>query len=309
MKSPRNKKGKPGTRSNAWDDWQRYLKKETQRIKQKSSGSIVELRLVEPETAPPPVDDPAVENQRIGTPGDAFEARQAPVPGVSREEAIQVSDDQIGKTVQPFTFKDYRDIRPLTSEELFGQDQASVRKDTRSANVDEAVVSPVATEEIDISDEEIETPGDIPIGSTVEVISEKLLGKAKGQAAVEAPKIESGKKRKGRKKATDTDSGPGLFDSVSEHGTSARLRLTRKSKLDREELIDKLLDPVISLEEAATLIGVCKTTVRRYTNKGELECLRTPGSQRRFKLSQVLEFVKKREVSQAPQRGRKKKGN
>ena len=52
---------------------------------------------------------------------------------------------------------------------------------------------------------------------------------------------------------------------------------------------------MISLEEASTLIGVCKTTVRRYTNRDELECLRTPGRQRRFKLSQVLEFVKKRE--------------
>jgi excisionase family DNA binding protein len=279
---------------------QRYLKKETQRIKQKSSGSVLELKLVETEPAPPPPDK-STENPRIGTPGDAFEARQAPVPGVSREEAIQVSDDQIGKTVQPYTYRDYRGIRPLTGDELFDSSQASTRGNTDSVAADEAILSPVATEEIELA-------GEIPIGSTVEVISKKLSGEKKVTATVEAPNKESEKKKKGRKKAGPDNAIPGLFDSVSEHGTSARFRLTRKSKLDREELIDKLLDPVISLEEASTLIGVCKTTVRRYTNKGELECLRTPGSQRRFKLSQVLEFVKKREVSQAPHRGRKKKG-
>lgn len=306
MRSPRNKRGKTGTRSNAWDDWQRYLKKETQRIKQKSSGSVVELKLGSQEQAQRPPESPPAENSKIGTPGDAFEARQPPVPGVPREEAIQVSDDQIGKTVQPYTFQDYRDIRPLTGEELFVSGQAS-DEDSAPAGADEAVISTVMVDDTPFQEEEIEVGRKIKIGSTVEVISEKLLGETKGVKPKEPEKSEV-QKKKGRKKAKE-ETGPGLFDSVSEHGASARQRLTRRSRLDREELIDKLLDPVISLEEAATLIGVCKTTVRRYTNNGELECLRTPGAQRRFKLSQVLEFVKKREVSQSSRRGRKKKGN
>ena len=62
----------------------------------------------------------------------------------------------------------------------------------------------------------------------------------------------------------------------------------------RNKLIDELLDPTISLEEAAILIGVHKGTVRRYTNAGKLKCLRTPGNQRRFKLSYVTEFIEER---------------
>ncbi len=292
MRSSRNRKGKTSTRSNAWDDWQRYLKKETQRIKQKSSGNIVELRLAEPEPPPPPSAQTNSEKSGHMRPGDVFEARQTPVPGVPREEAIKVSDDQIGKTVEPFTYQDYRGIRPLTSPDIFGSGKASPDS-TRSEIAAEQDIPTTA-------------PKAIKIGSTVEVIPEPKTDGAKSQKGTKQKKPGDGK-IKGKMKAGKDGTEPGLFDSVSEHGTIARQRFTRKSKLDREELIDKLLDPVISLEEAATLIGVCKTTVRRYTNKGDLDCLRTPGSQRRFKLSHVLDFVKKRETSQRSRRGRKVK--
>jgi excisionase family DNA binding protein len=59
----------------------------------------------------------------------------------------------------------------------------------------------------------------------------------------------------------------------------------------REDLIYRLLDPSLTLEEAARLLGVCPTTVRRYTNKGLLHHYRTPGNQRRFRLSDVLTFL------------------
>src|SRR5205823_3331932 len=38
----------------------------------------------------------------------------------------------------------------------------------------------------------------------------------------------------------------------------------------REELIRRLFDPPLTLEEAARILGVCPTTVRRYTNRGLL---------------------------------------
>lgn len=60
----------------------------------------------------------------------------------------------------------------------------------------------------------------------------------------------------------------------------------------REELIARLIDPTISLEETARILEVCPTTVRRYTNKGILPHYRSAGNQRRFKLSTVLEFEK-----------------
>ena len=62
-------------------------------------------------------------------------------------------------------------------------------------------------------------------------------------------------------------------------------------KESREELIERLLDPTLTLSETAALLGVCPTTVRRYTKRGALKCFRTPGNQRRFRLSDVLDFI------------------
>jgi excisionase family DNA binding protein len=65
----------------------------------------------------------------------------------------------------------------------------------------------------------------------------------------------------------------------------------RETKESREQLLQRLLDPMVSLEEAAKLLEVCPTTVRRYTNKGLLKHYRTAGNQRRFKLSDILGFL------------------
>jgi excisionase family DNA binding protein len=62
-------------------------------------------------------------------------------------------------------------------------------------------------------------------------------------------------------------------------------------KESREDLIRRLVDPELTLEEAARLLGVCPTTVRRYTNRGWLSHHRTPGGQRRFRLSGLVKFV------------------
>jgi excisionase family DNA binding protein len=64
-------------------------------------------------------------------------------------------------------------------------------------------------------------------------------------------------------------------------------------KEPREDLIRRLLDPELTLEEVSRLIGVCPATVRRYTNRGWIEHHRTPGGQRRFRLSSVVRFVDK----------------
>ncbi len=58
----------------------------------------------------------------------------------------------------------------------------------------------------------------------------------------------------------------------------------------REELLARLLDPTLTLEETARILEVCPTTVRRYTNKGILPHERSQGNQRRFKLSSVIAF-------------------
>ena len=61
----------------------------------------------------------------------------------------------------------------------------------------------------------------------------------------------------------------------------------------REDLIKRLVDPEMSLEETARLLGVCPATVRRYTNRGWLRHHRTKGNQRRFRLSGVVDFVER----------------
>lgn len=67
------------------------------------------------------------------------------------------------------------------------------------------------------------------------------------------------------------------------------------AKESRDELIERLLDPTLTLSETASLLGVCPTTVRRYTKRGVLRCFRTPGNQRRFRLSDVLDFIERQE--------------
>lgn len=62
-------------------------------------------------------------------------------------------------------------------------------------------------------------------------------------------------------------------------------------KESRQELMRRLLDPELSLEEVSRLLGVCPATVRRYTNRNWLEHHRTQGGQRRFRLSGVVKFV------------------
>lgn len=62
-------------------------------------------------------------------------------------------------------------------------------------------------------------------------------------------------------------------------------------KESRQDLIRRLLDPELSLEETSRLLGVCPATVRRYTNRGWLHHHRTGGGQRRFRLSNVVLFV------------------
>ncbi len=62
-------------------------------------------------------------------------------------------------------------------------------------------------------------------------------------------------------------------------------------KESRQDLIGRLLDPELSLEESSRLLGVCPATVRRYTNRGWLAHHRTNGGQRRFRLSDIVKFV------------------
>ncbi|MEN6584179.1 MAG: helix-turn-helix domain-containing protein [Armatimonadota bacterium] len=79
-----------------------------------------------------------------------------------------------------------------------------------------------------------------------------------------------------------------LFGAAGEEVAQNSYKAFRET---RGELIQRLLDPPLTLEEAARILNVCPTTVRRYTNRGVLQHFRTAGNQRRFRLSDVLTFM------------------
>lgn len=59
----------------------------------------------------------------------------------------------------------------------------------------------------------------------------------------------------------------------------------------REDLIRRLLDPELTLQEASLILNLSKATIRRYTDQGKLPCTRTAGGQRRFHLSDLLALM------------------
>lgn len=85
---------------------------------------------------------------------------------------------------------------------------------------------------------------------------------------------------------------PATAPAVAPHDHRGRGRPGRRPLTEtREEIVRRVLDPELSLHEAAALLNVSKATVRRYTDQGKLSCFRTRGGQRRFKLSGVLTLL------------------
>jgi excisionase family DNA binding protein len=78
-----------------------------------------------------------------------------------------------------------------------------------------------------------------------------------------------------------------------ELGPSLRRGGRRRITETRQEIIRRLLDPEVTLYEAAAVLNLSKATVRRYTDQGKLPCVRTGGGQRRFRLSALLTFLER----------------
>jgi len=84
----------------------------------------------------------------------------------------------------------------------------------------------------------------------------------------------------------------------TDDGVTRKYYPVRGRDESREELIARLTDPVLTLEETARLLGVCPSTVRRYTDRGWLHCFRTEGNQRRFRLSDIVAFLEQQALRQ-----------
>jgi hypothetical protein len=65
----------------------------------------------------------------------------------------------------------------------------------------------------------------------------------------------------------------------------------------RDELLARLLNPTITLEETALILDTCPTTVRRYANMGLLTHVQAPGDQKRYRLSDVLAVMQNRDAA------------
>ncbi len=55
----------------------------------------------------------------------------------------------------------------------------------------------------------------------------------------------------------------------------------------------------LSLSDAAAILGVHFTTLRRWADAGEIACIRTPGGRRRFSAQVVSEFLRQHQQAQA----------
>jgi len=95
-----------------------------------------------------------------------------------------------------------------------------------------------------------------------------------------APKIE---------KAAPSAPSPGASVPASAPVKQKRVRLKPES---RDQLLERLRNPQLSLHEASILLRVSRATVRRYADAGRLQCLRTPGGQRRFYLRDIELFYR-----------------
>jgi hypothetical protein len=100
------------------------------------------------------------------------------------------------------------------------------------------------------------------------------------------------------------------LERMEEEKEIAQYSYKRPFQEKRQELIERLLDPILSLEDTARLLNVCPTTVRRYTNKGILTYYRKEPEhstksadaeketrQRRFRLSDILAFLETQQAA------------
>lgn len=55
----------------------------------------------------------------------------------------------------------------------------------------------------------------------------------------------------------------------------------------------------LSLSEAAAILGVHFTTLRRWADAGEIACIRTPGGRRRFSAEVVSQFLRQHQQAEA----------
>ena len=248
-------------------DWYRYLESQfaDDAPEPQSPESPMEASAQSPPTTPQPPAEPPQPALRVGEPlPDAEPTAAPPIATEMRRDAL-VS----------IRVPDFAEFVPLIEQEV-GR-KPSVAPAPRA----EPAPTPAPTEPAPASSE---PPSD-------------------------GPRL---RKRKGRNKRAPETVVPPEADELwaklpqylrylaewTDDGVTRKYYPVRGRDESREELIARLTDPVLTLEETARLLGVCPATVRRYTDRGWLRCFRTEGNQRRFRLSDIVAFLEEQALRQ-----------
>lgn len=102
----------------------------------------------------------------------------------------------------------------------------------------------------------------------------------------------SGTAPKTEKSAASVAPASALSASATSASAPAKQKRVRLKPESRDQLLERLRNPQLSLHEASILLRVSRATVRRYADAGRLQCLRTPGGQRRFYLRDIELFYR-----------------
>ena len=294
---------------NKLGEWFKQVEQQEQELKAKKTPGSPEASQ-EPE---PTVDQtpraPQIRRMEIEGP-----AREAPASAVATVETGRVVADTTlaGQPASSLDGEQPPAGREKSVARLFGNEEAPAVEDF-FAFLNRAADQPVVEE---VEDRVFEIPKDQPTLSHSEYTGEPRPIPAEPQAPappVETPQIQATldmplppkpvpalKPRVEKQPQAAADAGAQEnWDRVPRHlqtlfgapSQEVAQNSYKAFKETREELVQRLLDPTVSLEEAARVLNVCPTTVRRYTNRGVLHHYRTAGNQRRFKLSDVLAFM------------------
>ena len=269
---------------------------------------IEPVRNEEPAT---PAERPVpVVTQSPRPPAAAPEIRQTPRPS-----PIIQSSDEVEDVPQIDDYLPFRRSRQPAEPEPAASDPIAIEhsepvQTTIAVEVAEVEPEPVVAEEPPaIAEAEVELVTNE--GAEVQPVQEPVMEEPAAPVAAKpasqsspARRIASGRTRQirsqGRLEAAEAIKPAELWGLVPRHLKTlfamqndevAQNSYKREFKESRVDLISRLLDPTLSLEETARLLNVCPTTVRRYTNRGLLTHHRTQGDQRRFRLSDVLAFL------------------
>ena len=290
---------------NKLGEWFKQVEQQEQALKAKKTVGEPEIREEpKPAIAETPI-TPQIRRMEIEGP-----AREAPASVVATVETTQVVADTGLASASSLVDDDQAPMsRPESAATLFGEDDIPQVEDFFSF-LNRSAEQPVVEE---VEDCVFELPKEHTSLTVSEGTGEpRPLASTPPLAPVEVPRVEAKLEMpvppkpapaprpqvQQPKPAVDADA-QANWDRVPRHlqtlfGTQSQ-EVAQNSykafKETREDLVQRLLDPTVSLEEAARVLNVCPTTVRRYTNRGVLRHYRTAGNQRRFKLSDVLAFM------------------